>query len=202
MRLILASGSAIRAHLLRQAGVAFSVETAPVDEMEIKHSLKAEQVPVERVAETLAEAKASRVAARQAGSDHPQTMVIGADQMLEVDGTWLDKPADLAEARQQLLMLRGKSHRLISSVVLILGGTRIWHHTAQAYLQMRPFSDTFLDQYVAEAAPAILSSVGCYQLEGIGMQLFDRIDGDFFTILGLPLLPLLGQLRQHGLMVD
>ena len=197
MQLVLASGSAIRAQLLRQAGLAFSIKTAPVDEAEIKHSLKAEKVPVERVAEALAEAKASRVAARLAG---PQTAVIGADQMLDVDGVWLDKPRDIDEARQHLCLLRGRSHRLISSVVLVLDGRRIWHHTAEAYLRMRPFSDTFLDQYMKDAAPVLLDSVGCYQLEGTGVQLFDRIDGDFFTILGLPLLPLLGQLRQLGLL--
>ena len=197
MQLILASASSIRAQLLRQAGVVFSVETAPVDEAEIKQSLKAEQVPVDRAAEVLAEAKATRVAAKQAD---PQTAVIGADQMLEVDGIWLDKPRDMAEARQHLHLLRGKSHRLVSSVVLVLDGNRIWYHTAEAHLRMRPFSDTFLDQYMKDAAPVLLDSVGCYQLEGTGVQLFDRIDGDFFTILGLPLLPLLGQLRQLGLL--
>ncbi|HVI90781.1 MAG TPA: nucleoside triphosphate pyrophosphatase [Dongiaceae bacterium] len=195
MSLILASGSAIRAQMLRQAGLDFAVETAPVDEAEIKLSLQAEGVTIERVAEALAEAKANRVAARYAGN---RIAIIGADQMLEVEGAWLDKPHDRAEARDHLLLLRGKSHRLVSSVVVMLGQERVWHHTASAYLKMRPFSDTFLDHYL-EAAPAALNSVGCYQLEGIGLQLFDRIDGDYFTILGLPLLPLLGQLRQLGL---
>lgn len=202
MQVILASSSAARAHLLREAGLDFTVETAPVDEVEIKLSLKADQVPVERVAETLAETKASRVAARQAAPYHDTTLVIGADQMLDIDGTWLDKPRHFAEARQQLRLLRGRSHRLVSSVVLVLGGKRIWHHTAEAYLRMRPFSDTFLDQYLTTSGPAIQGSVGCYQLEGIGVQLFDRIDGDFFTILGLPLLPLLGQLRQLAILQD
>jgi septum formation protein len=199
MRVILASGSTIRAQLLKQAGLDFTVETAAVDESEIKQSLKADQVPVDRVAEVLAEAKASRVGARQAES---QTVVIGADQMLDIAGAWLDKPRDLVEARAQLQQLRGRSHRLVSSVVLVRGGNRIWHHTAEATLRMRPFSDTFLDQYLQKNASAVLSSVGCYQLEGQGVQLFDRIDGDFFTILGLPLLPLLGQLRQLGLMIN
>jgi septum formation protein len=195
MSLVLASGSAIRAQLLRQAGLDFAVETAAVDEAEIKLSLKAEGVAIERVAEALAEAKASRVAARYAGS---RLAIIGADQMLEIETTWLDKPRNRTEAREHLQLLRGKSHRLVSSVVVMLGQERVWHHTASAYLKMRPFSDTFLDQYL-EAAPGALSSVGCYQLEGMGLQLFDRIDGDYFTILGLPLLPLLGQLRQLGL---
>lgn len=198
MNFILASGSAIRAQLLRQAGLDFTVETAPVDESEIKLSLQAEGLAVERVAEALAEAKAARVASRYAGS---RLAVIGADQMLEIDGRWLDKPHDLAEARDHLRLLRGKSHRLVSSVVVLLGQERVWHTTASAYLKMRPFSDTFLDHYLT-AAPGIVSSVGCYQLEGMGLQLFERIDGDYFTILGLPLLPLLGQLRRLGLIED
>ncbi|HVJ32002.1 MAG TPA: nucleoside triphosphate pyrophosphatase [Terriglobia bacterium] len=200
MPLILASGSAARAQMLRQAGLDFVVETAPVDEAEIKFSLKAEGVAVERVAEALAEAKAGRVAGRYAGQSG--IAVIGADQMLEVEGEWLDKPHDLDAARGQLQLLRGKSHRLVSSVVLMLANERIWHHTASAYLRMRPFSDTFLDHYLAATAADVLKSVGCYQLEGRGLQLFDRIDGDFFTILGLPLLPLLGQLRQIGVIEE
>jgi septum formation protein len=202
MQVILASGSVARAKLLRDAGVDFTIDTAAVDEVEIKLSLKSDQIPVERVAETLAETKASRVAARQLGPTYDRTLVIGADQMLEADDIWLDKPSNLAEARQHLQLLRGRSHRLVSSVVLVLGGKRIWHHTAEAYLRMRPFSDTFLEQYLTQSGPAILGSVGCYQLEGIGVQLFDRIDGDFFTILGLPLLPLLGQLRQLAILKE
>jgi septum formation protein len=198
MSLVLASGSAIRAQLLRQAGLDFRVETAAIDEGEIKLSLKADQVPVERVAEALAETKANRVASRYDAT----ALVIGADQMLDIDGAWLDKPADIDEARRHLVQLRGRSHRLVSSVVLIKGGTRIWHYTADAHLRMRPFSDTFLDQYLAATTPDVLHSVGCYHLEGMGVQLFDRIDGDFFTILGLPLLPLLNQLRQIGILQD
>ncbi len=198
MSLVLASGSVIRAQLLRQVGLDFQVATAAIDESEIKLSLRADQIPIERVAEALAEAKASRVGARYDDT----ALVIGADQMLDIDGTWLDKPAGIDEARQHLSQLRGRSHRLISSVVLIKGGTRIWHHTAQAYLRMRPFSDTFLEQYLATTAAEILNAVGCYQLEGKGMQLFDRIDGDYHAILGLPLLPLLQQLRQLGYLQD
>src|SRR5215813_8566539 len=137
MAFILASGSVIRAQLLRQVGLDFTVETAAVDEAEIKLSLKAEGVAVERVAEALAEAKAARVAARHAGN---RVAVIGADQMLEIEGLWLDKPRNLAQAREHLLLLRGKSHRLVSSVVVMLGQERVWHHTASAYLRMRPFS--------------------------------------------------------------
>jgi len=200
MSVILASGSAIRAQMLRKAGLDFTVETAPVDEAEIKLSLKTDGVAIERIAEALAEAKAARVAARYPGLR--DLAVIGADQMLEIDGTSLDKPRDHAEAKAHLDLLRGKSHRLISSAVVFSGGSRVWHTTASAYLKMRPFSDTFRDQYLADAGETVLQSVGCYQLEGLGAQLFDRIDGDYFTTLGLPLLPLLAQLRQLRLMQE
>ena len=197
MSLVLASGSAVRARMLEQAGVAIEVSVAAIDESAIKDSLRAEGVAVERVAEALAETKARRVAAR-----FPGRFVLGADQMLEIDGSWLDKPGDVTEARRHLQQLRGRSHRLIASVVLIKDETRIWHHAADAHLRMRDFSDAFLDAYLSENNPHILASVGAYQLEGQGAQLFDRIDGDFFTILGLPLLPVLAQLRQHGLLAS
>ncbi|MET1026899.1 MAG: Maf family protein [Dongiaceae bacterium] len=190
--LILASGSASRASVLRQAGIPVEINAAAIDETEIKLSLRGEGVSVERVAEALAEAKAQYVARR-----FPGGYVIGADQMLEIDGDWLDKPRDLAEAERHLRLLRGRRHRLICSAVLVKDGTRLWHHTAQASLTMRPFSDDFLAQYLAITGPQLLGTVGCYQLEGLGAQLFERIDGDFFTILGLPLLPLLAILRQH-----
>ncbi|MDY0881983.1 Maf family protein [Dongia soli] len=194
MSLVLASGSAVRARMLEQAGVAIEVSVAAIDESTIKDSLRAEGIAVERVAEALAETKARRVASR-----FPGRFVLGADQMLEIEGSWLDKPADIVEARRHLQQLRGRSHRLISSVVLIKDETRIWHHSADAHLRMRNFSDAFLEAYLRENSPQILTSVGAYQLEGLGAQLFDRIDGDFFTILGLPLLPVLAQLRQHSL---
>jgi len=190
--LVLASGSASRASVLRQAGIPVEISVAAVDEAEIKASLRGEGFSVERVAEALAEAKAQRVATRFSGS-----FVIGADQMLDIDGEWLDKPRDLAEAERHLRLLRGRRHRLICSAVLVKDGTRLWHHTAQAALTMRAFSDDFLAQYLAAAGPQLLGTVGAYQLEGLGAQLFERIDGDFFTILGLPLLPLLAILRQH-----
>jgi septum formation protein len=180
--------------MLKQAGVAIEICVAAIDESTIKESLRAEGIAVERVAEALAETKARRVAAR-----FPGCFVLGADQMLEIEGEWPDKPVDIAEARRQLQQLRGRSHRLVSSAVLIKDETRIWHHSSEAYLRMRDFSDAFLDDYLTKNSPQILTSVGAYQLEGQGAQLFDRIDGDFFTILGLPLLPVLAQLRQHGL---
>lgn len=194
MSLILASASAARAAMLRQAGLDFTIVPARVDEAEIKRGLQAEGAGVREAAETLAELKALR--GTPAGDD---SFVIGADQMLACDGRWYDKPADLAEARAQLLSLRGKTHELVSAVVLMRNGSAIWRHAETARLTMRDFSDGFLDAYLAQAGDAVLQSVGCYQLEGLGVQLFSRIQGDFFTILGLPLLPLLDMLRNHQL---
>ena len=192
--LILASGSSVRARLLSEAGVAFRREVAAVDEAEIKTTLKAEGANATMAAETLAELKAQRVSRR-----HPEALVIGADQILDCDGTWFDKPADAAAARATLLALRGRSHLLLSSVAVVRGGERLWHRNERAALLMREFSDAFLDAYLAAAGETALQSVGAYQLEGLGAQLFARIDGDYFTILGLPLLPLLDFLRNHGL---
>lgn len=191
--IILASGSATRRAMLEGAGVAFVVDTAPVDESAVKDAMRAETDNPARVAEVLAELKATRVAAR-----HPGAIVIGADQMLECERVWFDKPADRAAARAQLLALRDKTHRLVSSVVAMRDGQRLWHHTESARLTMRRFSDAFLDQYLDRAGDAVLASVGAYQLEGLGAQLFMAVDGDHFTILGLPLLALLDFLRENG----
>ena len=193
--IVLASGSATRRTMLENAGVPFVVETAPVDEAAVKQAMRAETDNPARVAEVLAELKAARVSAR-----HPGAIVIGADQMLECERHWFDKPADRAEARAQLLALRDKSHRLVSSVVAVRDGQRLWHHTDAARLDMRRFSDAFLDDYLERAGAAVLSSVGAYQLEGLGAQLFRAIEGDHFTILGLPLLPLLDFLRENGVL--
>jgi hypothetical protein len=127
-------------------------------------------------------------------------LVIGADQVLECDGVLFDKPVDLAAARAQLLALRGRTHRLVSAVVLARDGQRAWHHVDRADLTMRDFSAGFLDHYLESSGDAVLSSVGAYQLEGRGVQLFVRIDGDYFSILGLPLLPLLDILREQGVL--
>ncbi len=194
---VLASGSRTRLALLEAAGVPVTVEVPRVDEAMVKDALKAEQAPVERAAETLAELKATRVSAR-----HPGALVIGCDQMLECEGRWLDKPEDRAQAAEQLRFLRGKVHRLVTTAVVLRDGQRLWHQTDQARLQMRPFSDEFLEDYLDRVGAAVLSSVGAYQLEGLGAQLFTRVDGSHFTILGLPLLPLLDFLRIHKVLVQ
>ncbi|EME70430.1 nucleotide-binding protein implicated in inhibition of septum formation [Paramagnetospirillum caucaseum] len=195
--IVLASASRARARMLEEAGVAFAVEVAAVDEAAVKDSLAAETRNPARVAEVLAELKAVRVSAR-----HPGALVIGADQMLDCDGTWFDKPADRPAARAQLLALRHKTHRLTSSVVAVRDGRRVWHHTEAARLTMRNFSEAFLDAYLEQAGEAVLSSVGAYQLEGLGAQLFLAVEGDFFTILGLPLLALMDFLRDNGELVS
>jgi len=190
--IILASASKSRASLLRAAGVSVDIVPAYTDEDSVKASMKAEGATAAQCAEMLAELKAVQVSQR-----HHEALVIGADQMLDCDGAWFDKPADMAGARQHLVNLRGKTHVLPTAVAVALNGARIWHHVALPRLTVRPYSDAFIDNYLAMAGTAVLSSVGAYQLEGPGAQLFSRIDGDFFTILGLPLLELLAFLREH-----
>ena len=194
--IVLASGSSARAHMLEQAGIAFTVDVAMVDEQAIKDSLAAETRNPARIAEVLAEMKAVRVSSR-----HPGSLVIGADQMLDCEGLWFDKPIDRSAARAQLLALRHKTHRLTSAVVAVRDGRRVWQHTESAKLTMRNFSERFLDTYLEQAGEAVLSSVGAYQLEGLGSQLFLQVEGDFFTILGLPLLALMDFLRENGELV-
>ena len=191
--LVLASASASRRRVLHAAGLAFEALAAGVDEDEIKQSLKAEGAQAVQVAETLAELKAARISARRPGA-----LVVGADQMLACEDRWYDKPADPAAAVEQLLALAGRTHSLESSVCVLHNGTRLWHHNAVCRLTMRAFDRTFAERYLAAAGPAALESVGGYQLEGLGVQLFSRIEGDFFEILGLALLPLLGFLRERG----
>lgn len=191
--IVLASASATRRALLESAGVSFVVDTSPVDEQAVKQAMRAETDNPARVAEVLAELKATRVSAR-----HPGAIVLGADQMLDCERVWFDKPVDRATARAQLVALRDKTHRLVSSVVAVRDGQRLWHHSEAAKLTMRRFSDAFLDAYLDQAGDAVLSSVGAYQLEGLGAQLFMAVDGDHFTILGLPLLAVLDFLRENG----
>lgn len=191
--LILASASPSRRQMLANAGLAFDVEPAGVDEEEITRSLGSRAAPQE-LASTLAEMKAVKVSSR-----HPASMVIGADSTLACNGRLFDKPPTLDAARKQLLMLRGQTHELFSSVVVARGGQRLWHWSERARLTMRSFNESFVDAYLARAGENVLTSVGAYQLEGLGAHLFTRVDGDYFTILGLPLLPLLSFLAGHGI---
>ncbi|WP_374310860.1 nucleoside triphosphate pyrophosphatase [Dongia sp.] len=197
--LILASGSTARARMLREAGVEIEILKPRVDEDEIKASCRAEGADVIDTAIALAEMKAQNVS-RRLMTTMPGRYVLGADQMLECDGVWFDKPVDLAAARAQLSALRGRAHHLVSAAVLAKDGQRIWHHVDRAELVMRDFSDRFLDDYLSKIGADVLSSVGAYHLEGLGAQLMSRVRGDFFTVLGLPLLPVLAILRSHGML--
>jgi len=188
----LASQSASRAAILKGAGIAFEAVSPGVDEGAAKAALTAERATPREVADALAELKAAKVSKVRPG------LVIGADQTLELEGVLYDKAANLAEARERLLAFRGRRHRLHAAVVVALDGEAIWREVDTTTLTMRPFSDAFLDQYLDRNAEAALASVGCYQLEGEGAQLFERVDGDYFSILGLPLFGLMDLLRRHG----
>ncbi len=194
---ILASASQSRAHILKEAGVPYTTEPAFIDEGPIKESLQAEGADALSVAETLAELKAVKIS-----RSHPEAFIIGADSILDLDGVWFDKPTDIDHAKAHLMTLRGRTHSLATAVVVALGGTRIWHFRDQPTLRMRNFTDAYLDQYMAAVGTDILSSVGAYHLESLGVQLFDYIEGDFFSILGLPILPLLSFLREHKVVVS
>lgn len=195
--LVLASASASRAAMLRNAGLAVEVVPAAVDEDSVKRSVRQDGGDAAAAAGFLAALKARRIA-----RNRPDALVIGADQMLQCGDEWYDKPADIDEARGHLLRLRGRPHTLITAAVVAREDTIIWSHTDTATLHMRPFSNAFLDDYLARLGAAVTETVGCYRLEGPGVQLFSRIDGDFFTILGLPLLPLLDFLRGHGILIE
>ena len=197
MSLILASASPWRAKLLRDAGVAVETMISGVDEVEMKASMRAEGVPARDQADALAEMKARRVSARA-----PGVLVLGADQVLDFRGEAFDKPADRGAARKTLLRLRGERHELLSAAVIALDGAPIWRHVGRARLFMRPFSDEFLEGYLEQIGEDALHTPGAYMLEGIGAQLFSRIDGDYFTILGLPLIETLGFLRVRGVLTE
>ena len=194
--LVLASASAARRALLEAAGLVFTTAPAAIDEAAIRDAARAAGAEAIEAALRLAELKAERVGHRQ-----PDALVIAADQILVCDGIWYDKPADLAAARAQLAALRGRPHHLATAVLCWGGGARLWHHIAAPRLTMRSFSPAFLDAYVTAEGERMLTSVGAYRLEGLGVHLFDRIEGEHSAILGLPLLPLLGFLRQHGVLL-
>ncbi len=191
MAIILASTSAIRKRLLEGAGVAFGTEKPLVDEHELKQ--RAPGLAREALAQHLASAKCLSVSAQ-----HPEALVIGADQVLTFSNTTFDKPRSLEEARSHLQQLRGNTHTLISAVCCARASDLLWQYSDRAELTMRYFSDRFLDNYISTVGADATMSVGAYKLEALGIQLFEQIEGDYFTILGLPLLPLLEFLRSTG----
>jgi len=188
----LASKSAARQAILRNAGIAFEAVVAGVDEEATKAGLLAEGASPREVADALAELKAVKVSTKRPG------LVIGADQTLDFAGRLIDKVETLDKARALLLELRGQTHKLHSAVVVARDGKPIWRVVQSAKLSVRPFSDAWLEGYLERRGEHILHCVGCYELESEGVQLFDAIDGDYFTILGLPLVGLLDFLRLHG----
>lgn len=193
--LILASQSAARAALLTAAGLRFEAQPARVDEAAIKLACRAEGLDAADAALTLAGLKAERIRDRDA-------LVIGADQLLVCGEDWFDKPTDMDGARAHLRALRGQTHRLMTAVVCLRGGQEIWRHVAEPRLRMRGFSDPFLEDYLTAEGEAVLACVGAYRLEGMGVHLFDDVQGEQAAILGLPMLPLLRFLRQHGVLLN
>jgi septum formation protein len=192
-KLILASGSPFRRAMLENAGVAVEIMRPAVDERAVEAPLANSGASAEDVAQVLAEAKALDVSER-----HPDAIVIGADQTLSLGDRIFHKPENMEGARRHLLAMSGKTHHLNSAVVIAQRGETVWRHVSVASLTMRELSPAFIGRYLAAIGNKALQSVGAYQIEGEGIQLFDRIEGDHFTIVGLPLLPLLGQLRQMG----
>lgn len=192
--LILASASAIRAELLARAGVEVALHPARIDEEAIRTALEAEGATPRDQADALAEMKARKVAGRL-----PSAVVIGCDQVLDFKGQVFAKPGDLQAARGQLQMLRGQTHKLLSAVVVYEGEKPVWRHVGEVRLTMREFSDDYLEAYLSRNGTSVLDSVGGYKLEEEGVRLFSAVQGDYFTVLGLPLVALLGYLAQRGM---
>lgn len=189
----LASGSAVRLQLLQSAGLDVSATPVRIDEDGLRIALQADGASPRDIADTLAEIKARKLSDRE-----PAGLVLGCDQVLEHDGKAWGKPDSADAARAQLALLRGRTHRLFSAAVLYDSQKPVWRHVGEVRLTMRMFSDSYLDGYLTRNWPDVASSVGGYKLESEGARLFDRIEGDYFTVLGLPLLPLLGYLAQRG----
>jgi len=195
MSLVLASGSRSRKALLTAAGVSFIADPADLDEDALMASLA--QAGAEAMAQRLAEQKALTVSRR-----HPGKIVLGGDSVIAFEDGYLSKCASLEEAHTLLQRLSGRTHLLVSAAALARDGALLWTHASPCRMTMRILSQEFLEDYLASEGEAILSSVGCYHFEGRGAQLFDRVDGDYFSVLGLPLLPVLAQLRKEGLLAS
>lgn len=195
--LCLASASPTRSALLTAAGVPHSVAPARIDEPALIASLGAEGANPREIAVTLAGIKAARVSTK-----HPGILTLGCDQTLDFNGAVLNKPPNTAAARAQLQALRGQRHQLHAAAVITLDGAELWRHIGSATLQMRSFSESFLDRYLADQGDDLLATVGAYRLEAEGVQLFSTVSGDYFSILGLPLLPVLGFLRARGVLPE
>jgi len=194
--IILASGSNIRRQILDSAGIDFEVIVRPIDECSIKKSMLEAEAPLKDIADALAEAKSIRVSRQHNGLD------IGADQIMVMDDILFDKPASLEEAKERLSFMRGKTHFLIGAVVISENGTPLWRHMSKTKLIMRDFSDEFMEWYIDIEGEDLLDTVGAYRFEKLGSHLFSKVEGDFFSILGLSLLPVLDFLRTRGVIVS
>jgi septum formation protein len=197
MSLVLASGSASRKSLLTAAGVSFIADPAELDEEALMAELAAQGADAAGVAGALAQHKALAVSRR-----HPYRTVLGGDSVIAFGGAFLSKCASLQDAKVLLQRLSGQTHLLVSAAALARDGALLWTHASPCQMTMRTLSPQFLEDYLTQEGPAILSSVGCYHFEGRGAQLFDKVEGDYFSVLGLPLLAVLAQLRKEGLLAS
>ena len=191
-RIILASSSQVRQSLLRNAGIEFQVRIARIDEDAIRDSMQNEGAKLRDIADALAQAKAHKISLKE-----PEALVIGCDQVLDLDGVLVNKPRDLPDATRQLQDLAGRQHKLLSAVVICLNGEPQWRHVGSVRMQMRKLSPEYLADYLERNWHSIRHSVGCYKLEEEGARLFSGIEGDYFCVLGLPLIELLGYLTQR-----